>query len=208
MKISSLTTRTERQLRFLPTPLNTQGQARYEVGTYIEELTCRLFGGQKHRTDSRSDYCPDISIRAGDPEGHSGNHGQCPGPSGSGLRLYLECKAVGRSNQIIIYQGRVEKDRLFASTHDLWYVVWHHQSPTNFESVEELRSSIRKTLQAVYLIPFNDIHTICSQSPVIKLNSKYYGSPDNPLYGSGYRFSISLLRRFRILSFEREVWSD
>lgn len=61
MKLSSLRS-TESQGRLFDRPLIGYGSARNAVGDLAERLTAVWVGGRRHKTDSRCDYCPDVSV--------------------------------------------------------------------------------------------------------------------------------------------------
>ncbi len=157
-------------------PLGGHAHARNILGYFVEDLTAKLFNGQRYRTDSRCEYCPDVFARG----------------------IYLECKAAGRSNQTFIYSGRLEKDRAFSALNELVYVVWHHSAYTKLaETVSELRALFLAKMKAIYVVPFAFIDAICRQLEPEPLNSKY-GGTDRVTYGSGYRINVRELSGFNI----------
>ncbi len=156
-------------------PLRGHGHCRTVIGDLAERLTIRRFGGVRLKTDSRCDYCPDIKWNW----------------------QYVECKAVGRTKQAFVYAGRLEKDREFALGHSLVYVIWHHLAETKrATTVQELERLVERNLQALYVVPFEFISALCDVLPIEKLNSKY-GRHGSQEYGSGYRFPLSKLERWR-----------
>lgn len=154
------------------------GHARWVVGDLAEELTHRLVGGVRHKTDSRAWYCPDVSVGED----------------------YYESKAVGRSRTAFVYGGRLEKDREFVvGGRELHYVIWHHSaSVIGVATVEQLRAVILDSLVARYVVPFAEVDRICRTRRLDKLNSAY-GGPDKKTYGTGYRIPLALLERWREL---------
>jgi hypothetical protein len=165
------------------------GQTRYEIGLFMEELTTHFLPGlERHQTDSRCTYCPDLSIKI------------------AGVRVYFECKGVGKSATAFIYEGRLIKDIDFAQHHTLYYVIWHHKTKTDhFTSIEGLRLGLIQNMHSMYLAPFSAIQEICSRLIPVALNTKYGHAQDRPdTYGKGYRFPISRLWDYRLLTFEND----
>lgn len=149
------------------------GLIRTVIGEFFED------NGVRHRTDSRCDYCPDVSSDAG----------------------YFEVKAVGLSKQMLVYAGRLEKDFEFCKSKNLWYYVWSHNVATNrVRTVAELKKMLSVSILASYVVPFMELYRICKESSITKMNSAYGHSDTNPVYGSGYRVSLSKLK-----GFEREA---
>jgi hypothetical protein len=165
---------TERQLLLWERPLGNHGDVRCVVGDLAETLTARLVGGARHKTDSRAAYCPDVSANG----------------------TYFESKAVGRSRTAFVYGGRLDKDRVFAASHRLVYVIWHHGADSKLAATaEQLVALVLRTMRCVYVVPFGAIDRLCSTIKPDRLNSKYGGSDSRPEYGSGYRIRLSLLGR-------------
>jgi hypothetical protein len=170
----------ERQMAFWSPPLRNHAHIRNFLGEIAEEATAHITGGRRHKTDSRADYCPDVS--AG--------------------KLYFECKAAGCSNQTFVYQGRLAKDVVFASERSLIYAVWHHAVKTlELQTVDELREQFYATLKGVYFVPFAEFNRICMGLNLEKLNSKYgpaHTRGGEATYGAGYRVPIKALAPWRI----------
>lgn len=163
------------------------GLVRTLIGDYYEKRTATHFQGSIHKTDCRCDYCPDISY--GDPI------------------QYLEVKACGNSNSVLIYEGRLLKDLQISKELSLTisYCVWKHSVETKtHNTARELIDALTQQTLAMYLIPLQSIKEICNKLPVIKLNSKYGSSDSNPTYGSGYRIPIKKLNQF--ISQEPKKW--
>lgn len=159
------------------------GLVRTVIGNYYEDKTAKLFQGTVHRTDSRCDYCPDVSA----------------------CNKFYEVKAVGNSGQAFIYAGRLVKDIRFAEDHALYYCIWRHSVKTQLvNTVAELKAKLATSTLGYMLVPFSDVLMLCRASQVTKLNSKYGGSDSNPRYGSGYRISVSKLAQYCIRSEEHE----
>lgn len=165
----------ERQGLLWPEPLGNHGHARNVIGNLVEQWTAELVGGRRHKTDSRADYCPDVST----------------------ANAYFESKAVGRSKTAFIYTGRLEKDKAFAATNRLVYVIWHHCAVTRqATTVAELEALVALHFRCVYVVPFTAIAAICAALKVEPLNSKY-GNTNRPEYGAGYRINLKLLSRWK-----------
>ncbi len=134
-----------------------------------------MLGGKVHKTDCRCDYCPDVSF---------------------GKKFY-EVKACGNSGQTFIYEGRLEKDYEFSQTHELFYVVWRHRVDTSLVStIADLKRELEANTLGYAICPFEFIYKLCKQKPPTPLNSKYGSSDSNPVYGSGYRISVSGLKEY------------
>lgn len=163
--------------------LGNHGHRRYVVGDFIEYMTAKILRGKRHKCAGNYDYCPDVSV----------------------CGKYIECKAMGKSNQTLIYQGRLEKDRAFVNQgNDLYYAIWSHNSNTlNFNIVEDLQFNILINIEWMALVPFYDIEQYCLWKKPERLNSINYGSPENPLYGSGYRIPKSFVEKW--IFFEWEI---
>lgn len=113
---------------------------------------------------------------------------------------YVECKAVGRSNQAFVYAGRLEKDRRFVALgHDLSYFIVRHDVDTlKASTVQQLESMVASQIMAMYHVPFAAIDQTCSTLPEEKLNSKYGRHGNDRCYGSGFRMTLSTFEAWRI----------
>lgn len=167
------------QLELFDRPLTGHGQIRTIVGEWAEDLSATFWDLRRHKTDSRADYCPDLS---------------------NGTE-FVESKAVGRSGQVFVYSGRLDKDWLFAVDHVLYYCIWHHKTDTTrFSTRSELVTDLYRTLDSMYLVPFHVMYSTMRRKPCSKLNSKYgKQTPDNETYGSGYRASLSAFDDYRMV---------
>lgn len=192
------------QLRLFDEPLGNHGHVRYILGDFVETLTAELFRGTRHSTGHKqhnnkqrnnSDqqqvyYAPDICCE---------RYCFC---CQNAHYFYLECKATGRSNQFLIYQGRLEKDRIFAETHQLFYCIWHHNTNTLlYSSTQELRDALLSHLRGIYIIPFLAVDEAAKSRRVQKLNSHYGNSDGNPVYGCGITMPLSLFNDFKVAEF-------
>lgn len=190
--------KTTEQLRLFDPPLDVtdHGYARHVVGELFEELSAIVLGGRRHRTDSRADYCPDISV----DNFMYFNYAWCTWAT----RIqYYECKACGLSNQFMIYAGRLAKDRRFNQHRHLSYIVWSHSASTKqARTVNELRSLILQKINAAYIVPFNVIDELSASVRQEKLNSAYGASRTNgKVYGSGFRIPLRMIEDYKAVEY-------
>lgn len=175
-------------------PVPGHAHARNIAGDLCEELTAMLFNGRRHRTDSRADYCPDVSVLHAEDWADG--------------ELYIESKSAGLSRQTFIYSGRLAKDEAFARDHRLYYCIWHHRAATKQAKTEaELRSLLLSKMQCAYVVPFGAIKQLCELLNAEPLNSAY-GGTDRAVYGSGYRINLSLIEQYRILEWKYDKESS
>lgn len=163
------------------TTVDSMGFARYTIGRLAERLTKATLPFSKiHKDISGYDYCPDISW----------------------LGAYYEVKAVGKSNQLFIYKGRLENDIKLHEQREFFYLIWRHGAGVVLgETSAELKKKIITTLKALYIIPFSVVLKSCVERAEIKLNSNYGHSLTNKLYGSGYRMALSIFNKFIVQKF-------
>lgn len=184
MRVSPAITEPKWQRRFFDTPLGNHGHRRNVVGDLIEVITCSVLRGKRHKCSGNFDYCPDVSV--------GGN--------------FFECKAIGRSRQTFVYEGRLLKDRKFARFQPLYYAVWHHTANTLYaHTVEQLQCLVLAKMRWMALIPFAEIDRICSLTTATRLNSKYGKSSERKLYGSGFRISLSSILPYKALEWELDT---
>lgn len=170
---------TEKQPLLWDEPLRGHGHVRFIIGDLVERLVAERLGGIRRKNDCRCDYCPDVVV--------------------DGTR-YVECKAVGRSNQVFVYAGRLDKDRRFVELgNDLSYFILRHDVDTLAAStVQQLEAMVVEGTVAMYHMPFAIIDQACSKLPEEKLNSKYGRHGNDQCYGSGFRMTLSLFEAWRI----------
>lgn len=160
----------EVQSRLWDELLGNHGHCRTVLGDFAESLTAKILRGRRYRTDSRSEYCPDVFA----------------------LGAWFEVKAAGRTNQTFVYAGRLAKDRTFSASRQLYYVIWHHAAETRTcRTKDDLRRLFLSSLKCIYVVEFAEIDAIAATIPATRLNSKYGHSDSNPTYGSGYRIPLS-----------------
>jgi hypothetical protein len=173
--------RTDQQLNMWkppPVPIQSSAQMRNHCGEFAEQLTAKVSGGERCKTDSRYEYCPDI-LHAAD--------------------LYGECKSVGKSGHAIIYEGRREKDRaLVASGRQLLYWFWHHRLMEShaIRDVDALRRGWVRALRFAVVLPFPQVDAIAETRRLKLLNSGYTGGGSELGYGNrskGYGYGRTLL---------------
>jgi hypothetical protein len=158
-------------------PLGNHGHSRTVLGELTEKLTAMLFGGKRHKTDSRCEYCPDVSRDD---------------------LFYFECKSVGKSKEALIYKGRLEKDKIFAEDNALYYVIWHHTTQTKHAStVCDLKSLFLYNLKSIYVVPFSKIYELCLNVKPTNMNRSYGNGDKNTVYRTGYRLKLSELDNWK-----------
>ncbi len=171
-------------------PLRGMGHARTVVGELGEELTAQALGGVRHRTDSRADYCPDVSWNC---------------PDVPGFTEYAESKVVGKSGTGFVYSGRLLRDEAFAAERVLYYSIWHHRAKVgDCSTVQEVRRRVMAGLRAWWLVPFAELNRLLFWREHKPLNSKY-GGTDRQTYGSGVRFPVKLLDPWRVRTFPHGI---
>lgn len=149
----------DRQLRLFPVetpnwsvPITTHGYARYLTGDFFEEATATVSGAVRLKTDSRC-YCPDLRWDES---------------------IYFETKAIGKSNRAIIYDHRLEKDRVYCRRKriSMYYWFWRHthsvlQSPDH----RHLQSSLGQSIVEIFVVSLGVVEHIVSTIPLKILNT-------------------------------------
>lgn len=193
---------TEEQLTFWDEPLGNHGHVRTVIGRLVEELTAEFVGGKRHRTDSQSVYCPDVSRR------HIlTDYGVCLFDTAQ----YFESKSAGNSKQTFVYTGRLVKDRAFVDLgNELYYVVWHHRAHSKeAKTISQLEWLVGERMREVYVVPFGAFEAVCLSLKVEPLNSQYYGPAatrdQKETYGSGYRVPLKLIEAYRVRSWDNGI---
>ena len=167
------------QHRLFYEPIGNHGHTRVLLGDFAEKLTAKLLKGVRYRTDSRCEYCPDVTVL-----NQAGNK-------------YFEVKAVGNTQQTFIYEGRLQKDLEFAQSHELYYVLWSHATNTSLCLDEyELMCWFLKCLKEVLIVPFSSMYEVAIKQPLTKLNSRYGHSDSNPVYGAGRRIPLKKIKEY------------
>jgi hypothetical protein len=97
----------------------------------------------------------------------------------------------------LIYEGRLEKDKVFAENNQLFYVLLCHSVDSMIcHNTFEIRVAFLSTLRQIIVAPFDSVYEAAKMSKVTKLNSAYGHSDTNPVYGTGYRLPIKRLLTF------------
>lgn len=143
--------------------LSSYPMTRPYIGDFFEEATCSLLDAQRLKTDSSADICPDLYVPS---EG-----------------VYLESKAVGRSNTSILYEHRIAKyDRFLREGHRLYYVFWRHkyrwlggEGTTLFK----LREDLARSVFAAIIVSAYTVHK-AAMACALK-NTSYSGGHKTPL---------------------------
>jgi hypothetical protein len=163
------------QLRLFAEPLGNHGTVRTTLGDFAERLVAKLLNGQRYKTDSRCKYCPDVKA----------------------MGKFFEVKAVGRTRESLIYEGRLEKDLLFSQTNELYYVFCCHSVDSKVcRDSFELQCMFMATLGSIVVAPFESVYEAAMMSEVTRLNSSYGHSDTNKVYGAGYRLPMKRLTKF------------
>lgn len=163
-------------------PLGGHGHIRTVIGDITERLTAKFVGGRLHK-DIAGFYCPDVSTLI------------------KSRRVFIECKAAGRSRQTFIYAGRLTKDLEFSGQADLLYAILHHKTQTKqAQTVGQLQTLFLASLAAFYLVPFGAIYSHAKAAGKTKINGSYGKRSGEKIYGAGYRISLKKLDAYRIFS--------
>lgn len=171
------------QLAFSPAwmdrPIASMAQTRNLCGRFFELLTVAVFrNSQLHKTDSRCDYCPDVSCSLG----------------------YVESKSVGQTGQIIVYRHRLLKDQRLEVP--LYYCIWRHcLRVAGYRWQMDLWQGLAESIDSAVLLPLATLHMELLRTPLRILNRGRktpdghrlgYGSNG---YGKGYSVPYATLRR-------------
>lgn len=172
MIISRPSLSTHTQLQLFDKPIKSVGASRVLVGAFYEELTAKVFGGRRHTCSPGADYCPDVSIDE---------------------RIYLECKSVGHTGKVMVYEGRLEKDWDFSRKRQLFYVIWRHRVRAKYYHTEQdLQAALLMGTLWCAVVPFDEIWKLCKATHLVKLNSKFN-------YTTGYQVPIKCIEPWKLL---------
>lgn len=163
--------------------LRGHGAVRYAVGDFYETLTANVFGGVRHRTDSRAQYCPDVVI---------------------GDTIFLECKAARRSvGNLLVYHGRLDKDFDFSRTRLLFYVVWcHNVAGNSYSTVEQLEDALMLETLWCAVIPFDEVWRLCKKHASKTYNTEYGKSSNSKLYDRLYRVRLCDVEPWKLFDWQ------
>lgn len=144
---------------------------RAHIGDLFELATAQLVCGQRLRTDSTCDVCPDVFSEA--------------------FGAYVESKSVGLNNHMALYQCRFEKDRAFIREKGcrLVYAFWRHKFPVSTEGcdLEHLRREAAQSCYEVLMVDFSTLEEIVAGLRLAMLNRPRPDAPVRMGYGSrGY----------------------
>lgn len=143
----------ERQLRLFDPPLRSPGSMRNVAGSYVERLTGLLTGARRLVTDARFEICPDLKFSDD---------------------LFFESKSVGKTNKVILYKHRIEKEVGFP--HQIVYWIWNHAGNVGVaETVGEIEHQISSTLKGIYAVDLQSVHRHVNR-PTSKVNNYYYSN--------------------------------
>lgn len=183
----------DKQARFaFATVIHSMAQTRNLCGNFFEDLTAAALHGQRLRTSGACNYCPDVK---------------------RGDNVFAESKSSGKNGSVIVYTGRLEKDRVFTCPPDgmgmgerqLFYVVWRHgvnvcadPAPGN---VADLRAALAANVRYGVVAHLGAIERACRATAPRLLNSQYskrggrlgYGTVEKG-YGYGWTIRTDALR--------------
>lgn len=157
--------------------MKTNAEVRNWVGDYFEFLTQQVTGARRIKTDSQQLICPDLHWYE---------------------TTFIESKGVGKTNHVIIYKTRQEKDLQFIEAgHSLYYFIWNHKAHCyQHEFRSTLQVDLLDTLKTVFVVPHSVIVKIISILPLRVLNTAYTKDRKHKLgYGqrnTGEGWSIGL----------------
>lgn len=143
---------------------------RVVMGELAEQLAAEKLGATRMHTGNGY-YCPDLRHpRFGD----------------------MEVKTVGRSSSVIIYAFRLDKDREYARTHTLSYVLVVHKVCTPQPSMLEARMLMEWA--KIYVIPFSVVDAVCVTVKPRILNKKFLERQERGDCQRGYEKGGYMLR--------------
>lgn len=164
--------------------IRVMAQTRNMCGEFFEVATESITGGRRMTTDGTAEYCPDVHVAE---------------------RVFVESKCVGCTGRMIVYQGRLAKDRRFVDEgNTLHYCIWSHNCRVKGIATEhDLQARLAASICGVMLLPFALVERYALTHPVKLLNSKYnrdgsrngYGTVEKG-YGYGYSMSLKGLAEF------------
>lgn len=133
------------------------------VGDFFEEATAVLSRGRRFVTDSGCEYCPDVSV--------------------NGHRLFVESKASGRGNRIILYSSRLKREDEWAVNNraTIEYYIWRHKFYSRlYDTDEAARAGLAASTYEVVIVPMAILHKLAKESPAKPINRK---GPEGYVYG-------------------------
>lgn len=155
------------QLRLFDCEPNlTPGLSRFIVGEFYEEVSAAVCGGDRLRTNSAADICPDVV---------------CGG-------TYIESKAVGRSGALTLYAARVQRMQQFVDGgNSLVLFLWRHQCKvTKANKPTELCQCLAKATTELAVVTLADVlNAVKDKPPRVVCTDKTRGSNGEGVAGSG-----------------------
>lgn len=150
------------------------GSARYHTGQVVEQVAANVLDAKMLVTSTEFDICPDLQLRA----------------CGS----YVESKASGCNNQVILYEQRCKKyDQFIADGHQLYYFVLKHTLRfADISWLSQLRRELERCAEFCFLVPADAVHRVVYDKPVRVVN----GAHSNDLYHLGWTVSVSELKPY------------
>jgi hypothetical protein len=141
-----------------------------------------MTGARRLKTDCNAEICPDLYF---DDD------------------VWFECKSVGKTSAIIIYEHRHEKYLRFVSRgNSLYYWIWHHSGKVGAaETANDIRREVASSLRSVYVIDQRTLHGLLSGTPQ-SLNSHYYsgGLGREVFRGAGWKVPIKAIQSHCLLN--------
>lgn len=160
----------ETQLTLWDAPVKSSGSVRNIAGNFIEKCTEKVSQARRLKTDCRAEICPDI---------------------GFGNRIWFECKCVGRTNSVIIYKHRLEKDRRFVeSGESLYYWLWNHGAKLmDADTIPAAEDRILYSLRSLTIVDHETLVSLLGK-PCRSMNSMYYSNHGNIHKGDGWALPL------------------
>lgn len=138
----------QEQQRFLPQEdraITSLSQARVYVGEFFEKATQTLLRADRLMCVTNADLCPDLVVDG----------------------RYLENKSIGKSGELIVRKGQLDREKLF--TRPLYYVLWRHDAAVlGVPSREALRDVLAQSAKEVLVISATRIHALAEARPLIQ----------------------------------------
>jgi hypothetical protein len=139
----------QNQERFLPEPdiqFTSLAQRRVYVGDFFEQATQALIpDATRLQTSTAADICPDFEHKSG----------------------FLETKSVGKSQEIIIRKGKLEREQTFCENNTLFYVLWIHTCPVmTVDTRTTMHVALAQHVRRVVILPAYIIHALCQLRPL------------------------------------------
>jgi hypothetical protein len=134
--------------------MKSMAQSRNWSGAFFEEATANLLHGTRLKTDGNSDVCPDVLVAPG---------------------VYAESKGVGKTNAMILYDHRVQKDRDWTLEHGatLLYCAWHHCADCKGAAfLTDLHYRLARATHDAFLLTSDQLFAHCDPKDLRVINTK------------------------------------